>query len=137
MNLIDCRECDSPYCDGCNLYRLSTALRRGKLNWMMDYHHSIQIPNITGEDYVIVLPCKVGDTVYIVDRGKISEEEVLAFSTFKNKKGETITAMTVSYGYYIAKPNIRELGVLHHDNRLSFFFSRDEAERALEVRLDA
>lgn len=85
------------------------------------------------EGRLIVLPCKVGDTVYVVDRGKIFEEEVRAFSTFKTNKGETTTAMAASHGYCLTKPNISDPGVLRHDNRLSFFFSREEAERALEV----
>ena len=32
--LIDCRECDSPDCRGCNIYRLARALEQGKL-WFL------------------------------------------------------------------------------------------------------
>lgn len=82
---------------------------------------------------LVVLPCKVGDKVYIVDRGKILEEEVIAFNTFKANTGEIVTTMTATYGYYITKPNIKHLRVLQSGNKLSFFFSRAEAERAMEV----
>lgn len=41
MSLIDCRECDSPYCDGCNIYILATALSKGKFDWMKTEKNSI------------------------------------------------------------------------------------------------
>lgn len=81
---------------------------------------------------LIKLPCKVWDTVYIVDGEAILEETVLGFSTSNTKSGETITTMTASYGVYYIKPNINDLGVLHGGNQLSFFFTREEAEAALE-----
>lgn len=39
---IECHKCDSPYCDGCNIYILAKMLRRGKLDRLMDEHHSVQ-----------------------------------------------------------------------------------------------
>lgn len=41
--LIECRRCDSPYCDGCNVYILATMLHAGKMNCLMDEHRSIAI----------------------------------------------------------------------------------------------
>jgi hypothetical protein len=35
---IECRRCDSPYCDGCNNYILSKMLHNGKFNCIMDNH---------------------------------------------------------------------------------------------------
>ena len=49
-NLIDCRKCDSPYCDGCNIYRLARALALGHLDWAMDAHHGIQIDKLREGD---------------------------------------------------------------------------------------
>ncbi len=39
--LIGCRECDSPDCRGCNIYRLARALEQGKLDWAKDDHNGI------------------------------------------------------------------------------------------------
>lgn len=33
---IGCRECDSPYCKGCNLKNLETMLRNGKFDCIMN-----------------------------------------------------------------------------------------------------
>lgn len=38
---IECRNCDSPNCDGCNIHTLATMLHKGKLDSLMDMHHSI------------------------------------------------------------------------------------------------
>lgn len=59
----------------------------------------IRLLDADDEGRLVVLPCKVGDTVYIVDRGEILEEKVIGFCTFNKKSGETVTAMTTSYGH--------------------------------------
>ena len=97
----------------------------------------IRLLDAEDEGRLLVLPCKVGDTVYIVDRGEILEEKVIGFCTFNkksfNKKsGEPVTAMTASYGHYVTQPNINAIGVLNGENQLSFFFTREDAEKALE-----
>lgn len=38
---IGCRECDSPYCKGCNLKNLETMLRNGKFNCIMNENRCI------------------------------------------------------------------------------------------------
>lgn len=38
---IGCRECDSPYCKGCNLKNLETMLRNGKFDCIMNENHCI------------------------------------------------------------------------------------------------
>lgn len=38
---IECRNCDSPYCDGCNIYSLATMLNNGKFDCLMNNNHSI------------------------------------------------------------------------------------------------
>lgn len=38
---IRCRECDSPYCKGCNLKNLETMLRNGKFDCIMNENRCI------------------------------------------------------------------------------------------------
>ena len=46
--LIECRECTSPYCQGCNLYILSRALRDGKFDSLMNENRLVVVPkNVT------------------------------------------------------------------------------------------
>ena len=40
---IGCRECDSPYCKGCNLKNLETMLRNGKFDCIMNENRCINI----------------------------------------------------------------------------------------------
>lgn len=51
--LIDCRECDSPDCRGCNIYTLATALGQGKLNWMTDEKHCVHVPDMSEGEWII------------------------------------------------------------------------------------
>lgn len=37
---IGCRSCDSPSCEGCNIYILDTMLRKGKFDRIM-YEHTV------------------------------------------------------------------------------------------------
>ena len=41
MRLIECRSCDSPSCEGCNVYILKKMLRAGELDCLMDEHRTI------------------------------------------------------------------------------------------------
>lgn len=38
---IGCKECDSPYCKGCNLKNLETMLRNGKFDCIMNENRCI------------------------------------------------------------------------------------------------
>ena len=42
-NLIECRSCDAPDCTGCNLHRLSVALRRGLFDALKDDANGVHI----------------------------------------------------------------------------------------------
>lgn len=57
MRLIECRSCDATNCEGCNLLTLADMLHKGKLDCLMDEHHSIVIepesPRPVGEWDVI------------------------------------------------------------------------------------
>ena len=41
MRLIECRSCDSPSCEGCNVYILKKMLHAGELDCLMNAHHTI------------------------------------------------------------------------------------------------
>lgn len=41
IEIIECRDCESKNCDGCNIFVLSQMLNDGKLDSLMDAHHSI------------------------------------------------------------------------------------------------
>ena len=43
MGQICCKDCDDTNCDGCNLYVLATALHEGKLDMLLNEHHSIDL----------------------------------------------------------------------------------------------
>lgn len=43
MAEIECKSCKNPRCDGCNVFTLSTALRQGELDWMMDEKRGIVV----------------------------------------------------------------------------------------------
>lgn len=40
---IECRECDSPFCDGCNIFRLANAMKNGK--FAFNDRHGVIIPD--------------------------------------------------------------------------------------------
>lgn len=43
--LIECRECTSTHCKGCNIYILSRALQDGKFDSIMNANHCITVPD--------------------------------------------------------------------------------------------
>ena len=69
---IECRNCDSPYCDGCNIHSLATMLRNGKFECLMDNNRSIN--------------CST---------------DVISFATFEQIKWERDTALQTLYEHGI------------------------------------
>lgn len=58
-DLIECRDCDSPHCDGCNIYTLAMMLHRGELDCLMDEHYSIvKAPTVDAVEVVRCGECK-------------------------------------------------------------------------------
>ena len=55
---IGCKDCDSPYCQGCNMYTLWRALMQGRFDGLMGDNHAIHIT----ADIAEVVRCK--DCVY-------------------------------------------------------------------------
>ena len=43
MGPICCKDCDDTKCDGCNVYVLAMALSEGKLDALLNEHHSIDL----------------------------------------------------------------------------------------------
>ena len=43
MEQIACKECTSPYCHGCNMYRLERMLMSGKLDALMGENRGIKM----------------------------------------------------------------------------------------------
>jgi hypothetical protein len=41
IEIIECRDCESKNCHGCNVLTLSQMLNQGKFDSLMDEHHSI------------------------------------------------------------------------------------------------
>ena len=41
IEIIECRDCESKNCYGCNVLTLSQMLNKGKFDSLMDEHHSI------------------------------------------------------------------------------------------------
>jgi hypothetical protein len=62
---IECRKCDSPYCDGCNTLTLSKMLHARKFDCLLDEHHCIN----PCADVVPVVRCK--DCVHWYDREEV------------------------------------------------------------------
>ena len=41
IEIIECRDCDSKNCDGCNIFTLAEMINNGAFDGMMDEHHCI------------------------------------------------------------------------------------------------
>ena len=54
IEIIECRDCVSKNCDGCNVFTLSQMLDHGKFDSIMDEHHTIN----PAADVVEVVRCK-------------------------------------------------------------------------------
>ena len=74
-----------------------------------------------------VLPCKVGDAIFLIERRNILEEKVLGFI-----EAGCGLIMNVTYRDYVARPKCENVGKLLDDDHLSVFLSREEAEKELE-----
>ena len=94
----------------------------------IDFMRIFNLVMADAEDRVIVLPCKVGDAIFLVERGNILEEKVLGFI----EEGCGLI-MNVTYRDYVARPKCENIGKLLDDEHLSVFLSREEAEKALDV----
>ena len=67
---IGCRECDSPYCKGCNLKNLETMLRNGKFDCIMNKNRCIN----TVADVVPVVHGRWGTGRFNLETGNYEEQ---------------------------------------------------------------
>ena len=134
-----------PYKDGCSQKQVwerlkqyeDTGLSPEKVSWMkevveaafdndtsrIERAHNLHVADKEGR--VIILPCKVGDTVYFVNAKKILEFAVVGYAVDK-------TGISWVYSEHVDKTG--------HTNERTFspdrfgkntFFTREEAEKAL------
>lgn len=78
------------------------------------------------EGRLVVLPCKVGDTVYVIENDHIEVFEVNEIELKPNVFGNVT--------YYLEKPSRRGCLYKYYDNELGdkWFISREESEKALK-----
>ena len=78
------------------------------------------------EGRLVALPCKVGDTVYVIENKYIEVFEVNKIE-LKNKVFGDVT-------YYLEKPSRRGCLYKYYDSELGdkWFIAREEAEKALK-----
>ena len=91
----------------------------------LDKYHKVVDPLIRAQadGRLVVLPCKVGDKLYRVFDGNISEHEVQNMKYFARQRrlGIDMTPFFPDAGKFIGK---------------TVFFTREEAEAALEAMMD-
>lgn len=113
-------------CDSCNVkicyrqcYKMTLWAEKAK-DKLAEYE--------TAEDEgrLVVLPCKVGDTVYVIENKYIEVFEVNEIE-LKHKVFGDVT-------YYLEKPSRRGCLYKYYDSELGdkWFISREEAEKALK-----
>lgn len=67
---IECRECDSPYCKGCNLKNLEMMLRNGKFDCIMNENRCIN----TTADVAPVVHGRWGTGRFNLETGNYEEQ---------------------------------------------------------------
>lgn len=142
--MMDCQKCEAdwmgkhgkPMADCTALYcrnRLLDRLVKYEDTWMepeeitamqhtLDEYHKVADPLLRAQadGRVVVLPCKVGDKLYRVFDGNISEHEVQNMKYFarQGRLGIDMTPFFPDAGRFIGK---------------TVFLTREEAEKALEA----
>lgn len=101
------------------------------LGLMRDVKRASAIMDAEREGRLLVLPCKVGDTVYIIIHGKIYEGEVYHIS-YSDYYGKVTSAVWTKIDFLTAS-----IGVAFEDFGKTAFFTRAAAEAALAKEHDA
>ena len=112
---------------------------RGRIKMLMN--RLKQIEDILGEDYdlgrlkelveadrdgrCVVLPCKIGDTVYDIRMGKITEKAIISIPFLLSKSANHLCLQAINNRDAITTIETENLGK-------TVFLSREEAEDALE-----
>ena len=136
--IAQCKEVKCPYYTACSQKQVwerlkayeDTGLSPEKVSWMkevieaafdndtsrIERAHNLHVADKEGR--VIVLPCKVGDTVYFALLGRIIEKQVFSIVSFSNST-RIYCGGTSEY----FRPE---------DIGKTFFITREEAEKALQ-----
>lgn len=89
---------------------------------------------------VIVPPCKVGDTVYVIVETTCEDIDLVhTVCEFYNEKHEDLCTLPKGkcpYKYIIMKCSVDKMNILHFSENMgkTVFLTREEAEKALEER---
>lgn len=107
-HIIDESSCKMRCCNKCDMYRKELK------------HYK----DLEEKGLLVELPCKVGDTVYNITGGKLSEETVMAINIGINRNKGSMGIIT---------ENFRYANVLHEniDFGDTVFLTQSEAEQAL------
>ena len=97
-------------------------MRLADLESLCNYTRLRELAEADKDERVVVLPCKVGDTVYFTLLGKIIEKQVFSIVSF-SKSTRIYCGGTSEY----FRPE---------DIGKTFFLTREEAEKALEAMKD-
>lgn len=97
---------------------------KGKLQAVMEKLYKYETSEEEGR--LVVLPCKVGDTVYVIENRRIKAFKVNIIE-LKHKVFGNIT-------YYFEKPSRRGCLYGYYDSEFgdNWFITREEAEKALK-----
>lgn len=121
IEIIECRDCESKNCYGCNILTLAEMLNSGAFDGMMDEHHSI-IPAAK----VVEAPCDIGDVFWRIDPVGKQVDRVKVSGLTKKANGTWKIRITCYYGVYEIVPS--EIGK-------HVFRTEEEAEAALNERV--
>ena len=110
----------STYCDSCSQVGGNCKYVREMVKKLSEYETAEE------EGRLVVLPCKVGDTVYVIENKYIEVFEVNEIE-LKHKVFGDVT-------YYLEKPSRRGCLYKYYDSELGdkWFIAREEAEKALK-----
>lgn len=99
------------------------------LNSIGSYDRLRELAQADRDGRVVVLPCKVGDTVYVIDKGKsVRAKTVYEITCKQNKSGKYF-----GWGVCLGPGNCGTVARYRLDNLgRSWFLTREEAEKALE-----
>ena len=92
----------------------------------LDEYHKVADPLLRAQTdgRLVVLPCKVGDTVYILSGGKVSEWRAAGFAMLISNSCNHLTIHTENYREAMVSRELSDFGK-------TVFITREEAEKAL------
>lgn len=141
-DIAQCRELPCPYNSACSQRKVWERLKQfeDKCESPEVLAKAMDMEEILGNEYysvdrmlellkadkdgrLVVLPCKVGDTVYFALLGRIIEKQVFSIVSFSN----SIRIYCDGTSEYFRPEDIGE----------TFFLTREEAEKALEGKRNA